>query len=163
MNVVEGDAGDWGCVSRLASWTLVAVILLDDDAEFFDVLEGDVLVCDIGHGGGGGVVVGLYANTVLGVADGAVVDVGTGDDLAGLDGTDGDSVTAGTDIVHEGDVGSRVESQAIILVVNNRVLNLDVSRARNSESIRVVTAALASTNISALDVSGDLVASRVGL
>lgn len=65
-------------------------------------------------------------------------------------------------VVHKGDVGSGIESQAIVLIVDNRVLDLDMGRAGNSESVRVVTAALASPNINALVDSSDFGTFLVG-
>lgn len=65
-------------------------------------------------------------------------------------------MAATANIVLECDVGSRVESQAVVLIVDDRILDLDVCRARDSPCVSVVTAFRAFADIDALDVSGDL-------
>lgn len=109
MDVLEVDTFDRDSISGLASRSLVAVVLLDDNGILPDVLEGDVFVCDIGHGGGSGIIVGLDANTILGSADGAVDNIGTSHNLVALDGSNGNTVASNARVVREGDIGSRVE------------------------------------------------------
>lgn len=73
---------------------------------------------DIGDGSGGAVD-GLDTDTVVRVGDGAVLDQHSLDDVvrAASDRADGETVATAAGAAGEGDVGTRVDGKAVILVL----------------------------------------------
>jgi hypothetical protein len=141
LDVLDGKTGDRDTSGGLAGRRAVQVVLLDDDTVLGDVLEGDVLVGDTGDGTSGARD-GLNADTVVGVDDGGVGDDDVLDDIVGAaaDGADGDTVTAGAGSASELDVGTGVDSEAVVLVLDVGVGNVDTGGAADVESVGVVAA-----------------------
>lgn len=138
-DVGDGDVGDGNARSGLTGGRAVLVILLDDDAVLADVLEGDMVVDDVGHGAGGARD-GLDANTVVGVGNDRVQDADLLDDviLAATNRADRDAVTTGAVTVGERDVGTGVDGEAVILVLDVGTGDVDAGGRANIESIGVV-------------------------
>lgn len=140
-DVLNGEVGDRDTIGRSTSGRTVLVILLDNDTVVGDVGEGDAGVGDVGDFTGS-VVDGFDADTVGAVLDSAVFDGDAGDGVVvtAADGANGDTVTAGAHGASELDVGTAVDGEAVILVVDGGAGDGDSVRGTDVESIGVVTA-----------------------
>lgn len=152
---MDSQVGDGDTSSRCASRRTVLIVLLDDDTVFSDVLERDILVGDALDGTCSSRD-SLDANTVVGVGDGGArnddvlhVVVGTA-----TNGADADAVPTGASAAGEVNVCTRVDSEAVVLVLDVCVGNSDSRGATNIEGIGVVAAV---GDIASGVVDGDLV------
>lgn len=139
-DLVDGDVGDGDTGSGSSSGRTVLVILLNDDTVLGDVGESDGVVLDIGNGTGSARN-GLDADTVVGVGDGGVEDANCLDGVvrASTNGSDGETVTAAAVTAGEGDVGTRVDGETIILVLDDGSRDVHAGGGANVESIGVVS------------------------
>lgn len=140
-DLVDGDVGDGDTSSGGSSRRTVLVILLNDDTVLGDVGESDGVVLDIGNGTGSARN-GLDADTVVGVGDGRVEDADSLDGVvrASTNGSNGETVAATAVAAGEGDVGTRVDGETIVLVLDNSSRDIHAVRGANVESIGVVSA-----------------------
>lgn len=115
-NIRDRDATRWGSCGRA-----VLVILFNDDAVVGNVGEFDIGIGDV-LDRSFGVVHSLDANSVGRVRDGAVGNVDVGHFIVGAstDRAHRDTMAARAVTVSEADVTSRVDSKAIILVLDIR-------------------------------------------
>jgi hypothetical protein len=165
LDVLDGEASNRDTSGGLAGRAAVQVVLLDDDTVLGNVLEGDVGVADAGDRAGGARD-SLDADTVVGVGDGGVADDDVLDNIVGAaaNRADGDTVTAGAASTGEVDVGTGVNSKAVVLVLDVGVGDVDTSGAANVESVGVVaTVGLVTGGVVNRDVvKGDLLGSVNG-
>lgn len=140
-DVLEGDVGDGNTVGGSTSGVTVLVVLLNDDTVVGDTGELDVGVGDV-LDSTSSVVDGLDANTVLRVGDSRVdeSDVLDGVVVAATDGADGETVTAGAGTAGEVDVLTRVDGDAVVLVLDGGAGDGDVGTLADVETVGVVTA-----------------------
>ena len=160
LDAVEGKRGDGNTGGGGAGRAAVLVILLDDDAVLGDVGEGDVAVGDVVDLAGGAVD-GLDADAVLGVGDGGLLDDDAVDGVVGAaaDGADGETVAARASTANEVDVGTRVDGEAVVLVLDVCVGDGDARRGADVEGIGVVAAV---GHIASRVIDGDVVKGEVG-
>lgn len=158
VDVADGEVGDGDTSSRRTGGLAVLVVLLDDNTVLGDVLEGDVLVDDIGDGTSS-TGDSLDADTVVRVRDDVVDDADLLDNVVGAstDRADGDTVTTAAVTAGEGDVGAGVDGKAVVLVLDVGAGDVDTSGRANIESISVVatlgvTEGVVKGDISQLDV-----------
>jgi hypothetical protein len=141
LDAVDSQASNRDTGGRLAGRRAVLVVLLDHDSVLGNVLKGDVLV---GHvlDGAGRAGDGLDADTVVGVDDLGVKDLYGVNDvvIATADGADRETVATGAVSTGEGDVGTAVHGEAVVLVVNGSAGDGDVLRITDIESVGVVAA-----------------------
>ena len=145
-DAVELEVSDWDTGGGLAGRGAVLVVLLNDNTVLGNVGKGDGGVGDV-LDGTGGTVDSLDANTVVTVGDDVVVDVDVLDSVVRTttDGADGDTVTTGAVGVGEGNVGARVDGEAVILVLDGDVVNVDAGGRANVEGIGVVATSVGVT------------------
>ena len=133
-HTVDGDAA-----GSSARWRAVLVVLLDDDTVVGDAGEGDAGPSDVRHGasvaGDGLDTKTIFTTGDLGVGHSDVLDSVV---AAAANGTDGDTVAACASHARDVDVSARVDGNAIILVLDNTVLNGNARRRANVEAIGVV-------------------------
>ena len=120
----------------------VLVVLLDDNTILGDVGQGDTLVLDI-RNRARRVVHRLDAHAIVRVGDGAVENAHRLDRVVGpaADGADREAVAAAARAACEGDVGARVDGQAVVLVLDDGARNVDAGRRADVEGVGVVAAA----------------------
>lgn len=154
LDILNSKTSDGNAGGRGSSGRSVLVVLLDDNTVLGDVLESDAVVCHAADRTGG-LVDGLDADTVVGVLDGGVGDGDILDDVVGAatDRADTDAVATGAGALGEYDVGSAVDSEAVILVLHVGAGDGDARGASDIESIGVVTSVL---DISSRVVNGDV-------
>lgn len=151
------EAGDGDAGGRSSSGRTILVVLLDDDTVFGNVGQSNARVRDSADFTGGAVD-GLDADAVVRVDDFGVeeFDVGDGVVVAPADRTNGQTVAAGARTSTECDVGSTVDSDAIVLIVNDGIGNGDTSRRTNIKSIRVVAERVTRRTVNGNLVHGEL-------
>jgi hypothetical protein len=154
LDVLDGEASDRDTSSGLAGGATVLVVLLDDDTVLGDVVEGDVLIGDTGDGTGSARD-SLDADTVVGVDDSSAGDDDILDGVVGAatNRADGDTMTAGAGTAGEADVSTGVDSQAVVLVLDVGIGDVDTSGAADVKSVGVVAAAVVTSGV----VDGDVV------
>lgn len=103
---------------------------------------------------------GLDADAVVGVDDLGVEDVDGVDGVVGpaSNAADAQTVTAGAVAAGKGDLGTAVNSKAVVLVVDGRAADGDLGGASDVESVGVVAA----LGVAVLVVDGDAVELGVG-
>lgn len=148
LEVGDGDAGG-GSASRAA----VLVVLLNDDTVLGNVGQGDAGVLDVGDGAGGAVD-GLDADAVVAVGDGAVLDADGLDDVVGAaaDGADGETVATAAGAAGEGDVGARVDGEAVVLVLDDGARDVDASGGSDVEGVGVVATGRVTGRVVQVDI-----------
>jgi hypothetical protein len=159
LDVLNSEASNRDTGSGLASGGAVLVVLLDDDTILGDVLESDVLVGNA-RDGTSGARDGLDADTVVRVDNSVVRDDDVLDYVvaATTNGADGDTVTARAGSTSEVDVSTGVDSQAVVLVLDVGVGDVDTSGATNIKGVGVVaTVGYVTSSV----VDGDLVKGKV--
>lgn len=120
LDAGDGEVSDWDTSGGGTSGAAVLIVLLDDDAILGNVAQGDVVVGDSGDLASS-TGDGLDTNAVVRVADRTVLNI---DSIDGVVATatnraDGQAVATSARSTGEGDVGARVDGQAVILVVDN--------------------------------------------
>jgi hypothetical protein len=145
---LDRDTAGWG-----TSWGAVLVILLNDNTVGGDTREGDVLVGNTADGTSG-TRDGLDTDTVGRVLDSGGFDNNVRDSVvrSATDGTDGETVSTRASSSREGDASTRVDGQAVILVLDDGVDDLDVGGASDVECISVVTSSRVSGRVVNVDV-----------
>jgi hypothetical protein len=145
---LDRDTAGWG-----TSWGAVLVILLNDNTVGGDTREGDVLVGNTADKTSG-TRDGLDTDTVGRVLDSGWFDNNVRDSVVrtATDGTDGETVSTRANSSREGDAGTRVDGQAVILVLDIGVDDLDVGRASDVECISVVASSRVSGRVVNVDV-----------
>lgn len=159
LDVAEGKASDGDAGGGGAGGGAVLVVLLNDDTVLGDVREGNAGVSDA-RDGAGGAGDRLNTDTVVGVDN---LGVGDGDGLDGVVGTatngaDRETVATRAGTAGEGDVGTGVDSQAVVLVLDVGARDVDTGGGADIESIGVV----ASSRVTGGVVEGDVVDAQVG-
>jgi hypothetical protein len=138
-DIDERDTGDSHTVGRVTSSATVQVVLLDIDTIVRDARHGDVLVDNVGNAASG---IGVALNTaaVLAVNNLGVLEGHGVNDVVALstDGADAETVTAGAVEVVDDDVGTTGDSDTVILVVDDSVLNSNVCALGDIETVAVV-------------------------
>lgn len=154
MEAVDSDVGDGQVAGGVAVQVATVVVLLDQDTVLGDVLQGDVRVGDAADLARL-VLLGLDADTVVGVLDGALGESHAGDgvDVTATDGADGETVAAGAETRVELNVGARVDGDTVVLVVDLGAVDVNVVGLTNVEAIGVVT----SRGVTSRVVNGHLV------
>lgn len=139
VQAVDGDAGDGQVAGGVAVQVAAVVVLLDQDTVLGDVVEGDILVGDAANLARG-VLLGLDADTVVGVLDGALGEGHARDGVvvSAAHTSDAETVAAGAETRVELDVGARVDGNAVVLVVDLGAVDVDVVGGTNVEAIGVV-------------------------
>lgn len=154
VQAVDGDVGDGQVAGGVAVQVAAVVVLLDQDTVLGDVVKGDIRVGDAADLARL-VLLGLDADTVVGVLDGARGEghAGDGVNIATADGADRETVAAGAETRVELDVGARVDGDTVVLVVDLGAVDVNVVGLTNVEAIGVVT----SRGVTSRVVNGHLV------
>ena len=155
----DGEVGDGNTGGGRACRRAVLIVLLDDDAVLGDVGEGDVLVGDV-RDGTSSARDGLDADTVVGVANLRVLNDNALDGIvrAATDRADGQAVTTRAGTTGEVNIGSGVDGQAVILVLDVGVGDGDTGGAADVESVSVVATV---GDVTGGVVNGDLVKGEI--
>jgi hypothetical protein len=135
-HVGDGDIG--AGVGRLR--TGVDVVLDDSDAEIADFREGDVLKVNVVDRAGGSGRHSLDSDAVLRLGHLGVKEEDAVDNIVVTSSNRADrkTVAAGAGSAGEGDVLARVDSNAVVLVLDDGTLDPNVVGITNVEPIRVV-------------------------
>lgn len=135
----QGEVGDGDTSGGIALEVTTIVVLLNQDTVVADGVKGDVLVSDARDrtsvSGGG-----LDTDTVHGVGDGGRGE-GDGVDsvvVTSTNGADGKTVATGALTSGELDVGTRVDSNTVVLVLANSVGDGDGVGFRDVEAVSVL-------------------------
>jgi len=144
--VVHGEASDRDTVGGLAGRGTVLVVLLNDNTVLGDAGESVASVLNA-RDLASSTVDSLDTETVLRVGDLVVgeLDVGDGVVITTTDGTDGETVATSAGRTGDSDVGTRVDGDTVILVVDVGTRNGDAAGGANVESIGVVALVLTVT------------------
>lgn len=147
LDAGDSKVGDWNTSGGGSGRAAVLVVLLDDDTVLGNVAEADIVE---GHAGNlaGGAGDGLDTDTVVRVADLAVLDVHSVDGVVGTaaDRANAEAMATAAGASGEGDVGAGVDSQAVVLVLHNGSRDVDVLGRADVEGIRVVAELAAITS-----------------
>lgn len=140
-NLVDGEVGDGDASGGSASGAAILVVLLNDDSVLGNVGQRDVVVLDVGDGASSARN-GLDAHAVVRVGDLGVEDANRLDDVVGAaaDGANRDAVAAAAVTASKGDVGSRVDGEAVVLVLDDGALDVDAGGGADVEGVGVVAA-----------------------
>lgn len=139
-DTIDGKVGDGNTAGWLSGGGSVLVILLDDDTVGRDARELDVLVGDA-LDGSGGARDSLDADTVGRVGDSGGGDGDSLDSVVGTasNGSDGETVSSRAGCSSEADASSRVDGEAVILVLADGVGDGDVRGRSDVVAISVVS------------------------
>ena len=134
--------------------------MLNDNTVGCNAREGDVLVGNA-RDGSSGTGDGLDTDTVGRVLDSRGFNDDIGDNVVGTstDRSDGETVTTRTGSTGEGNTSTGVDSETVILVLNDGTGDGDIAGGTNIESIGVVAKG---TSISSRVVNVDVGESKTG-
>jgi len=137
-NVVDGQSTNGQVTGGISTRSGVEVVTDDDNTDFTDVLENDVVESD-SFDNTFTVEQSLDSDTDVVLDDLAILDdnVFSFVDIVSTN-SDSDTVASFANVVLEEDVGSRVDGQAIVLVVNLAVLDSDVMRLGYIKTVGIV-------------------------
>lgn len=119
-DLVDGDISDGNTSTGSTLGRAVVIILLNDDAVLGNVLEGDRVILDIGNRACRSIN-SLDADTVVRVGNDRVEDADSLDNIvrAATNGADRQAVATAAVSSSEGNVGARVDGEAVVLVLDN--------------------------------------------
>jgi len=140
LDILESNVCDRDSVGGVTSGLAVLVILLNNKTLLNNLVKSDVLkanVVDLT----GSTIDSLNTDTIIRVDNLRVLDQDIVNNVvaAATDGTDGKTMATRAETVKELDTVTRVDSNTVILVVDDSTVNGDVGTSTNVEGVSVVT------------------------